>query len=98
MTEEEIIEVNKRAGAQEISLDELKIGDWIRFHTNSLRGPSATTHLAQITGFHYGPPIKRLGIPARRIGLTAVNAVETFVAVQGIVEVNPEITKGISFL
>jgi hypothetical protein len=81
-----------------ISYEDLKVGDWIRFYTNSLRGPGAVTRLAQITGFKYCRATKRLGIQRHRIGLTAVNAVDAFDDVGEIIEVNPPITKGISFL
>lgn len=83
---------------QHIPLDDLKVGDWVRFYTNSMREPTSTTRLAQITGFIYSPPVKRLGIPAKRIAATAINAVDRFDEIGDVIEVNPEITKGISLI
>lgn len=57
MTEEAILDESKGAGSPVyVSMDDLKVGDWVCFYTNAMREPTSATRLAQITGFKYSPP------------------------------------------
>lgn len=37
------------------NLPRYQIGDWVRFYSNSLRGPGATTHIGKICGIATNP-------------------------------------------